>query len=369
MARDKEKEPGRENPNKDKENNCLGCGKKLANTHCHQCIICGLWIHKNCSGISDEFFKHLEDQVRNTGTAYWACRPCSTYSQGITKKMRAVETRVDQISDSVEAVKDTLKTVREDIDTVVNKVKKLEVEKPESDNNSVFQELRERDARKNNVVIHGMPECDSQGATGKEKQAWDLSKCTQLCQELGTKLDPDAFKFCRRVGAATHGPRPMVVGFFTEMERSLLLRKAKAIPNTSFPEVTVAPDLTKRQRKEETDLWAEKDEKNATRTAEQISKNLEWAVVGSRGERRLLLQPSRPPFPHRGAARRGRGGNYQPVNRGRGHQTGLRGGRPVSVTVSSPEEESLSENEIQPTQGRKRNAATADLGDQPPEKR
>ncbi len=383
MARDKEKDPGKEMP-KDKENSCLGCGKRLTNTHCHQCIICGLWIHKGCSGISDEFFKHLEDQVKNTGSAYWACRPCSTYSQGITKKMRAVETKVDQIKDSVEEVKDTLTAVKTSVEQVGSRVKKIEeaaASGAENNNNIVFQELRERDSRKNNLVIHGLRECDVEGASGKDRQNWDLDLCVKLCQELGVAHDRDVFKFCRRVGSADQGHRPLVLGFYTDMEKSLVLRKVKNIQNTSFENVTVTADLTKRQRQEEKSLWEDKEERNANRTEEQVQKNLEWAVVGARGERRLLLQPSRPPAQHRGAGlRRGRG---RPPNRGSGHQGHGRGNwatrvpaRPARVSsqqADNEQEEESQEEEgaenIAPTQGRKRNAAAADLEGPPPEKR
>ena len=175
-------------------------------------------------------------------------------------------------------------------------------------NSVVFQELRERETRKHNLVLQGVPECDQPASTGKERQIWDFNKCEEICQELGLSLNREAFKFCRRVGAVTEGPRPLIVGFYTEMERSLLLRKAKCLAETSYSEVTVAPDLTKRQRQEERELWDKGARKNENRSAEQLLKNLEWAVVGPRGEKKLLLQPSRPPLPMRGRGAGVRGG-------------------------------------------------------------
>jgi hypothetical protein len=36
---------------------CLGCSKKFKQSeYSLQCTICGLWIHKTCSGITDELY-------------------------------------------------------------------------------------------------------------------------------------------------------------------------------------------------------------------------------------------------------------------------------------------------------------------------
>ncbi len=353
-----------------------------------------LWIHKTCSAISDEFFKHLEEQVKNTGMAYWACRPCQSYAQGITKKMRGVEKKVDEVVANVEEVQKDLTVVKSGLEKISEKVKKVEeatTTVTENSNKVVFQELREREARRNNLVLHGVQECDQAAATGKDRQAWDFDKCCAICQELGLSFDRDTFKFCRRVGVAVEGPRALIVGFYTEMEKSMLLRKAKNLSETSFSEVTVAPDLTKQQRKEERELWEELDTRNSGRTEEQVQKNLEWAVVGSRGERRLVLQPSRPPLPRRGRGARGglRGRAFGPTPagaaRGRGQFfRGSRGGRQVTRTASSTQDGEVEEEEEEmatdPTEGgdgqrsqtaaRKRTAASAGLeGQLPPEKR
>lgn len=391
MARDKEQQAAKgPDKNKEAETSCLGCGKKLAGTHCHQCTICGLWIHKTCSAISDEFFKHLEDQVKNTGMAYWACRPCQNYAQGITKKMKSVEKRVDDVVNNVEEVKKDLKEVKDGVDRVGERMKKVEeaaATSAENSTNQVFQELREREVRKHNLVLQGVPECDQAAATGKERQNWDFNKCEEICRELGLSLDREAFKFCRRVGAATEGPRPLIVGFYTEMERSLLLRKARNLAETSYSDVTVAPDLTKRQRQEERELWDEAAKKNVNRSSEQLQKNLEWAVVGSRGEKRLVLQPSRPPLPGRGRGGGARGGQRgtaigAATARGRGQwrpHRGNRGARQVTRTAGQigARDEEEGEMEADPqeepagqTAARKRTAETAGLeGQSPPEKR
>ena len=391
MAREKETAGGKETASS-RDSKCLGCGKTLNNTHCHQCTVCGLWIHKSCSGITDEFFKHLEEQVKNTGMAYWACRPCTAYSQGITKKMRQVEAKVDSLVNNVNGIKDDLEEVKDEAKKVSDKVDNLEVKlagAAEKNNDTIFEELRERESRRLNLVLHGIQECDTAGATGRERQDWDKEQCLVLFQVMGLDYDSETIKFCRRVGPVTE-MRPLIVGFYTDTERSMVLRRAARLAGTDHSDVTIAPDLTKRQRKEEKDIWAEKETRNKNRTEEQLQKNLVWAVVGGRGEKRLLLQPAREGGQDSQRGRqRGRGRGRPPIGpgrmpllrqaatgeqlgRGRGKtlQPGGRGRRAAPGAAQEllelPEEEM--ETEIPGTQGSQKRKAATSLDGQPPDK-
>ncbi len=258
--------------NNDKETKCLGCGKSLSNTHCHQCTLCGLWSHKACSGISDEFFKQLEEQVKNTGVAFWACRPCTNFAQGITRKVRDMHSNIERIDSEVKEVRSDMQSVKSELTSVNNSVKQVveSATKVVEDNNKViFDELREREARRLNVVLRGVQEHAGDQATGKERQAWDISQCIQICRALDLTYAEEDFKFCRRVGVSEDGPRALILGFYTETEKGMLMRRPKRLPDTR---VRVAQDLTQ----------------------EQIQKNLAWMVVGARGEKRLVLLPRRP---------------------------------------------------------------------------
>ncbi len=369
---------------KDKEKEkCLGCGKTLSNSHCHQCTVCGLWIHKVCSGISDEFFKALEDQVKNTGMAYWACRPCTAYSQGITRKMRAVETKVTELGETVEEVRDNVNEVKSKVSTLEGLVKKAEEKAAtaaEKNNDIIFEELREREARRLNLVLHGIAECNREAATGREKQAWDKDQCIKVFQGMGLDYDSEVIKFCRRVGPVMEGPRPLIIGFYTDMERSMVLRRVSRLADTNFSDISIAPDLTRRQRKEEKDIWADMEARNAARTDEQVQKNLFWAVVGARGEKRLLLQPARAEQERQrgGRGRRGRP-QFNPGRGGaatRGQTLGARGrgsrpnNRLASQVAAGGDEMEMEDGQEQDasTGPQKRKAAAGPEG-QPLEKR
>ena len=64
--------------------------------------------------------------------------------------------------------------------------------------------------------------------------------------------------------------------------------KAKELRFTQFECVSIVPDLTKSQRRDEQALREEADRKNGQLTAEDREKNLKWIVVGKRGEKRLI---------------------------------------------------------------------------------
>lgn len=63
-------------------NPCLGCNKNCTRAqHSVRCTLCELWCHKACAGLSDEAFKGLDIQQKETGVAFWACRSCLGYAK------------------------------------------------------------------------------------------------------------------------------------------------------------------------------------------------------------------------------------------------------------------------------------------------
>ena len=129
-------------------------------------------------------------------------------------------------------------------------------------------------------------------------------------------------KFCRRVGErGGEEPRPMLVGFHRKEDRNELMEKAKELRHTDFKEVTIVPDMTPHQRKEETEMAKEAERRNETRTEEERSKNVEWMVVGRKGEKRLIKGVARQwggEMRGRGTWRTERGGGTVRGGRGRG---------------------------------------------------
>ena len=61
----------------------------------------------------------------------------------------------------------------------------------------------------------------------------------------------------------------MLVGFHRKEDRNELMEKAKELQHTDFKEVTIVPDMTPHQRKEETEMAKEAERRNETRTEEE----------------------------------------------------------------------------------------------------
>jgi len=176
---------------------------------------------------------------------------------------------------------------------------------------NLLEELEDRELRKLNVVFHGVGECPAEAAAGAERIEWDKQSCQNIFAELCLSTTMGDIKFCRRLGERREGPRPLLVGFHTEGERSNVLRNAPRLERTKFSDVQVVPDLTKRQRERESGMRDEAQRRNESLSEDDKAKNLQWAVVGGRGERRLIKttarQQNRPQGNQRDLMRGGRG--------------------------------------------------------------
>jgi hypothetical protein len=269
---------------------CLACNKPFTKSDASiQCVMCGLWIHhKPCSLVSDDGFKFLSEQLQATGYAYWGCRPCVSYSQGITKRVREVEKKLDEVQkevrDNTKAIDKVDKNV-EDLRKELDKVK--DMNKLETTQFITADEYRERESRKSNVIMHRVKEPEA--ATAEERKAADIEECGSILQAAGLGTAKREIRTCRRIGERRDGPRPMVVVMSGEQARNAILGAARKLKNTRYSEVSIVPDLTQQQRQEETGLSEEATRRNRDElTAEDIQKNLTWQVVGQRGARKII---------------------------------------------------------------------------------
>ena len=272
---------------------CLACSKKFGKSDFSaQCTVCGLWIHKACANLTDEMFKFLDDQFKLTGTAFWACRACTQYAKQMNHKMREIEVQLEQVKESCQKNEGGLQKVQEDVTKLAaavekqsKKVEEVQAAAAAADSSSVFEEIRERESRKGNVIMHGMGEAPPDHA-GRARWDWDIRSCENLFAALHIPVKAEGIRFVRRVGEAGGQPRPLVVGFHEERDRARVLRADTR--RTQFSDVDIVPDLTKAQRKEEDDLRGEMVNRNRRMSSEDRSKNLAWVVVGPRGAKRLV---------------------------------------------------------------------------------
>jgi hypothetical protein len=188
-----------------------------------------------------------------------------------TKEIKSTNIRVDGVEDTVAKLNKKLDDME----------KKLGEE--------VYEEMRERDQRRLNLVLHDVKEPARSITDGRDRIEADKMECMNIFKAAGSDIRKKDIKFCRRIGARGEDPRPLLIGVRTEDDKRSLLECAKELQKTGYKNVHIGPDLTKKQRKEEGNLMDEAERRNKEElTLDDKAKNLAWVVVGAKGERRLI---------------------------------------------------------------------------------
>jgi hypothetical protein len=289
----------------------------------------------------------------------------------LEKLVRSLEGTVKEVEERVRGNEEAVLGLDRRVSRIEDAAKKRDEETDKKIGRAergILEEMEEREMRKLNVVFHKIGECPNESATGIERWEWDKQSCLNIFNELRLNISLDAIKFCRRLGERREGPRPLVVGFYMDSDRAILLQNAKRLENTKFKEVNVGPDMTKRQRDREAGLRAEMDQRNEHLSAEDRAKNLQWAVVGGRGERRLIKTTART----QQQSQRGVRGAAAMATRGGGRRTEAQEGR----RCNTEGEEAAVSSQPPPAQSRGRTGSRRrerspeeEVEGQPPEKR
>ena len=309
-----ESQPKKKKDKKDKEKDkypCMRCQKNVSKNGV-QCTSCRLWVHMPCQKISKDLYKILTNPKKFPGLA-WYCDSCQASSARLDARVRAMETDLAGVEAKVVRVESAVLDNTKRIMELERKQEKMENTR-EAEKSDVLkewnEEARERETRKRNIVVHRLPEASADIKEVAERKNCDLDNLDKVLTAINLKFKSrDTVKFCRRVGERTEdGPRPMVVGFFRETYKEDVMENAKLLRESEYSEIAIAPDLTKQQRKEEEDLVKEAERRNLARTEEDKAKNLEWTLVGQRGEKRLIKITNRRGGRGGWTSRRGRGG-------------------------------------------------------------
>ncbi len=158
---------------------CLCCGESCRkNQQSVKCVMCALWAHKTYIRMSDAAFKTLEVQQKETGTAYWVCRPCQSFAQRIQH----------QLGENNKRHEETEKRVLENTQKITNHTQELEKMKEEMKkltermdrgtedrDDKLYGEMQEREVRRLNLVLHGVVEPPETVRTARDRQELDRS--------------------------------------------------------------------------------------------------------------------------------------------------------------------------------------------------
>ena len=147
------------------------------------------------------------------------------------------------------AVKELARRMDE-IDTVEN-MKEGEKEAQLNTMMAWSSEQRERDNRKNHLVIHGLAEPADNISEGKDCAKADLNKLEELVEMIDAGIGVGNIKFCKRLGAKrADRDRPLLLGLKDLSSKEKLLEKAPKLADMRAPwqDINIVMDLTKMQR-------------------------------------------------------------------------------------------------------------------------
>ena len=203
-AKEKEKEPAGQ-----VKDPCIYCGKNCAKGTI-QCTICALWCHMSCTGLSKEALKGLEIQAKEVGQAYWACRSCMSFNTKWNKQMREVskrqettEANVAENSEKIVKVRRVTEELRKELKEQAKRTEGIQ----ERNDTALDKELREREARRLNLVIHGLPEPEENIKEPKARMEQDKMEIEKLFVAMKARTRYHAIRFCRRIGERGGDPQ------------------------------------------------------------------------------------------------------------------------------------------------------------------
>ena len=266
---------------------CLVCDKDVGGkTGSVQCNFCDKWVHPVCGNISKP---HLEILIDNPSTT-WTCKPCFGVSSKIKKEVQVLALKQEQSRKEIQINKEEIEKVKIRMDIVEKKVEEIDKDTIiKLGNEVVFKELRERESRKNNLVIHKVPELQGDSATNRDRRSHDIRKVLELFEFLDCKVPSEEIKFIYRPGEIINldRPRPVILRLNDPAARDYILAHTNRLANSNFSHISIVPDLTLQQRSEEEGLRKEAAKLNAELNEEEVG-NWEWVTVGLRGQKRLI---------------------------------------------------------------------------------
>ena len=187
-----------------------------------------------------------------------------------------------QAKTMAEIVKQQMSTVDEE---KVVKLVESKVEEKEND-------ISERQHREKNVIIFKLQEPNTNIIT--ERQAKDLENVNAMIDHMNTENEQEvAIEKIIRLGTRhknyKENPRPIIVAFTNLEGKKSFLRNSQTLrecDNETIKMVSVANDLTKRDRARESELVNLRKEKNA----EEVGP-WKYVIRGPPGDRKIVKLP------------------------------------------------------------------------------
>ena len=178
-------------------------------------------------------------------------RSVSSSYDNIHKAITELSTKIDNLNSSEsELQKSTAKTTAA-LSTAQSSAPNSADTTPSSPASAhivdALDEYMDRERRRHNLVIYGMPE--SSDSTSTELGTNDQTRFSNLVRSQFNTENINISKAIR-IGRSTNGrPRPLLVTLLDDSSRRYILQNAKSLRNNStYNNVYISPDLTPKER-------------------------------------------------------------------------------------------------------------------------
>lgn len=239
--------------------------------------------------------KFFDDQYKTHGFHNWTCQNCTVAYHKFNVRICKLEKRFDAMSEKVEentkenaSTKDKLDQVDKEVIAIKDRMKTTKQDAVTDATKAWSAELREREARKTNLIIYGLQEPGDNITSGLARKKEDEHEVLDMFNNICAVVEPTDIKFAHRLGPmredVSSKPRPLRVSFRDIGTLEQVFSRARNLPRTRFKGVSLTPDLTEMQRTEDQELMAEADRLNAE-LDENEALNWIYRCTGRKGQR------------------------------------------------------------------------------------
>ena len=274
---------------------CGTCNNTTSGSAAVACNICEYWHHTQCiPGMTDEFYKTMLTMKDSMGYSFFLCPKCEKVNKKVWQTVTCLTKRVDSMEKQIADLMDQLKSSNDNATQAmktVQSVQKQTAVSSEQVKTTVLTEIQEQEKRKTNLVIYNLKESSSESSSDRKEHDSDSIKEVLSTIEV-SDLHEDGIQSIRRLGPLTDPtkestkplkPRPLLLSFRSSSDRTKVLSSAKKLAGTSLKHISICPDLTKNQQKEDRELRDEVKQLNLDEPSDDKGAFL-WKVVGTPGQ-------------------------------------------------------------------------------------
>ena len=236
---------------------CGGCKKTVRKRDRGLgCEVCEQWFHIGCEKVTVAQYEFLIQEENKS--IPWSCRKCRGNLKQYAKKMNRILAENNELKERIEKLEEGIIAVKEQIkEEVLTHVFEE------------FEERREREEKKNNIVVFNVEEknCESR----EEKIREELSLSVQLLKETGMDIKDEDIVEVHRIGRQKQGqgdtesqesrrPRPLLIKLQDTKLKWEIIRNGKKIKDSRIEHLkraVIVPDQTHKEREKNRKLREE----------------------------------------------------------------------------------------------------------------